>query len=62
MFKRKPVVAQVDGRDVACVIRGAGEFIDRPREAQLDSGRVVRLCLGQPDGDRADMHKLRLRA
>ena len=30
MFKRKPVVAEVDGRQVACVVCGSGEFVDRP--------------------------------
>jgi predicted nucleic-acid-binding Zn-ribbon protein len=30
MFKRKPVVAQVGGRRVTCLVCGAGEFVDRP--------------------------------
>jgi predicted nucleic-acid-binding Zn-ribbon protein len=30
MWKRKPVVAEVDGREIACVICGAAEFVDRP--------------------------------
>lgn len=30
MFKRKPVVAEVAGRQVTCLICGASEFVDRP--------------------------------
>ncbi len=30
MWKRKRVVAEVDGRQVACAIGGANEFVDRP--------------------------------
>jgi predicted nucleic-acid-binding Zn-ribbon protein len=30
MFKRKPVIAEVAGRQVTCLICGANEFVDRP--------------------------------
>jgi len=30
MWKRKPVVAKVGGREIACVICVTAEFVDRP--------------------------------
>jgi predicted nucleic-acid-binding Zn-ribbon protein len=30
MFKRKPVVAEVAGREITCLVCGGREFVDRP--------------------------------
>jgi hypothetical protein len=44
MWRRKPVVTDVAGRRIACVVCGAGGFIDRP--IRLNSAAAELFDLG----------------
>lgn len=44
MFKRKPVVAEVAGRQVTCLVCGQGEFIDRPIQLNTAAAELFDLA------------------